>query len=156
MIPIDNKENRIDWNAIRAEYISGGISYRKLCEKYGCSFMTLKTKAKKEGWTSLRTQAEHSAITKSVERAADKAADNATLSAEILRSLLLRLKRIEEKYPFDATEIRTQNGKNTVVFRLRDLTSAYKELTENIQTGDKASNELLQSLMDLERKVQND
>lgn len=153
---IDKAENRIDWNAIRAEYISGGTSYRKLCEKYGCSFMTLKTKAKKEGWTSLRTHAEHEANTKAIERVAEVAADNATLAAEIQRNLLMRLKRIEERFPLDATEIRTQSGKNTVIFRLRDITSAYKELTENIQTNDNASNALLQSLMDLERKYGND
>lgn len=118
--------------------------------------MTLKTKAKKEGWTSLRTQAEHTATTKAIERAADAAADNCTLAAEIKHSLLLRLQRIEQKYPFDATEIRSREGKNTVVFRIRDLTAAYKELTEDIQTGNDASNALLQSLIDLERKFNND
>ena len=152
MIPIDKNEKRIDWNKIRAEYIKGGVSYRGLCEKHGCSFMTLKTKAKKEGWIDLRTQAEHMANTKAVERVADAAADNAALATEIKHNLLVRLKRIEEKYPFDATEIRTREGKNTVVFRIRDLTAAYKELTEDLQTSDNASNALLSSLIDLERK----
>lgn len=149
-------EKRIDWNKIRAEYIKGGISYRGLCEKYGCSFMTLKTKAKKEGWTSLRTQAEHTATTKAIERVADAAADNVTLAHEIKHNLLVCLQRIEQKYPFDATEVRSREGKNTVVFRIRDLTAAYRELTEDIQTGDNTSNALLQSLLDLEKRYNTD
>ena len=27
--------NSVDWKAIKAEYIAGGISYQKLAEKYG-------------------------------------------------------------------------------------------------------------------------
>lgn len=129
MIPIaDNKKP--DWNAIRAEYIGGGIGYRGLAEKHQVSFMVLKTRAKKEGWPALRTQAEHRATTEATQRTADAAADNAVIAADVKRSLLLRLQRIERKYPFDATEVRTQEGKNTVVFKLRDLTAAYKDLTE--------------------------
>lgn len=40
MIPIEETK-RIDWNAIRAEYIGGGISQRKLAKKYGVSDTTL-------------------------------------------------------------------------------------------------------------------
>lgn len=138
MIPIEN-EKRIDWNAIRAEYIGGGTSYRKLAEKHQVSFMVLKTRAKKEDWPGLRTQAEHKASTEATQKTAEAAADNAVLAADIKKRLLLRLSRIEQKYPFDATEIRTREGKSTVTFRIRDLTAAYKDLTEDIQsvTADK-------------------
>ena len=40
VIPIEETK-RIDWNAIRAEYIGGGISQRKLAKKYGVSDTTL-------------------------------------------------------------------------------------------------------------------
>lgn len=43
-----------------------------------------------------------------------------------------RLKRIEAKYPLDATEVRSRNGNSTAIFRLRDLTAAYKDLTEDM------------------------
>lgn len=152
MIPIEEKK-RIDWNAIRAEYIGGGTSYRKLAEKHQVSFMVLKTRAKKEDWPGLRTQAEHKASTEATQKAAEAAADNATIAADLKKRLLLRLQRIEEKYPFDATEVRTHEGKSTVVFRIRDLAAAYKDLTEDIQTGTSATNELLESLMALERRA---
>ncbi len=151
VIPIES-EKRIDWNAIRAEYIGGGTSYRKLAEKHQVSFMVLKTRAKKEDWPGLRTQAEHKASTEATQKAAAAAADNAVIAADMKKRLLLRLQRIEQKYPFDATEIRTQEGKNTVTFRLRDLTAAYKDLTADMATGT-GNNELLQSLYDLERRA---
>lgn len=48
----------MDWNAIKAEYIAGGTSYRKLAEKHGVSKTTLERKAKAEKWIELRGQAE--------------------------------------------------------------------------------------------------
>jgi hypothetical protein len=54
----------VDWNKIKAEYIAGGTSYRKLAEKYGVPFSTLKEHARKEQWTDLREKARHKADTK--------------------------------------------------------------------------------------------
>ena len=134
MIPIGT-EKRVDWNKIRAEYIGGGTSYRKLCAKYGLSFTTLKDRARAERWLDLRTQADHEAATLSTQKAADAAADNATIAADIKKRLLLRLQRIEQKYPYDATEVRTHESKSTVIWRIRDLTAAYKDLTDGLCTG---------------------
>lgn len=53
----------MDWNKIKAEYIAGGTSYRKLCSKYGVSRTTLQRKAKDEKWLDLRSQAEAKAET---------------------------------------------------------------------------------------------
>ena len=50
-----------DWKKIKAEYIRGGTSYRKLADKYrqdGVSFSSIRRRAEKEKWTDLRTQAE--------------------------------------------------------------------------------------------------
>ena len=154
MIPIENETKRvIDWNPIRAEYIGGGISQRKLAKKYNLSETTLMKKANAEGWHQLRTKAESRSTAQAQQKTAEAAADNAVIAADIKKRLLLRLKRIEEKYPFDATEIRTHEGKSTVTFRIRDLTAAYKDLTEDIQAGSNATNELLQSLLDMERRT---
>lgn len=151
MIPIEETK-RIDWNAIRAEYIGGGTSYRKLAEKHQVSFMVLKTRAKKEDWPGLRTQAEHKASTEATQKTAEAAADNAVIAADIKKRLLLRLSRAEQKFPTDATEVRTQVGKSTAIFKLRDLTAMYRDLTEDM-AGTSADNALLQSLLDLERRA---
>jgi cytidylate kinase len=47
----------VDWKVIKAEYIAGGIGYRRLAEKYGVSFGTLSKIAMRENWTDLRKKA---------------------------------------------------------------------------------------------------
>ena len=54
------------WQKIKAEYIAGGTSYRKLAEKYKVSFTTLTRTAQREDWVGLRKQAEDIATTKIV------------------------------------------------------------------------------------------
>lgn len=138
MIPIES-EKRINWRNIRAEYISGGISYREIAKKYDIPFGTVRHRAQVENWVKEREIAEHNVNTLSAQKTAEVAAENATIAADMKKRLLLRLSRIEQKYPFDATEIRTHEGKSTVIFRIRDLTAAFKDLTEDIQgvTADK-------------------
>lgn len=131
MIPIEDKK-RVNWNKIRAEYIGGGISQRKLAKKYGIAEGTLLDHANKEGWNALRNQTASKSITEAQQKAVELSADNATIAADLKKRLLLRLQRIEAKYPFDATEIRAKEKDNTVIFRIRDLTAAYKDLTEDI------------------------
>lgn len=131
MIPIEEKK-RVNWSKIRAEYIGGGISQRKLAKKYGVSENTLIKKANAEKWAQLQKETYNEGATKAQQKTADATADNATIAADIKKMLLLRLQRIGNKYPFDATEIRTKQGENTVIFRLRDLTAAYKDLTDGL------------------------
>ena len=49
--------NSVDWKKIKAEYIAGGIGYKKLADKYGVSFSTLSHLAKREKWTDLKQKA---------------------------------------------------------------------------------------------------
>lgn len=140
MFPI---ENRIDWNAIRSEYIGGGISQRKLAEKYGVPWPTLRDRASREKWQKNADAARNNAVTKAVQETASTAAENATIAADLQKRLLLRLKRTEARFPMDATEIKATEGGKTVIYRLRDLTSAYKDLAENITPS--SADELLKS-----------
>lgn len=151
MIPIES-EKRIDWNAIRAEYLGGGISQRKLAKKYGLTYAALRNKAEIEGWVGLRDDVQRKSNAEATQKTAEAAADNAVIAADIKKRLLLRLSRAEQKFPMDATEVRTQVGKSTAIFKLRDLTAAYKDLTADMATGT-GNNELLQSLYDIERRA---
>jgi lambda repressor-like predicted transcriptional regulator len=47
-----------DWKKIKAEYIAGGTSYRKLAEKYGVSRSKLQAIATREKWVDLQSQAQ--------------------------------------------------------------------------------------------------
>ena len=128
MIPIENKT---DWNAIRAEYI-GGASYGDLSKKYHLSKSTIYQHAKLDSWQTLRTNAANAARTKTIQKAADAAASNATIAADITRRLLLRVSRLEQKFPMDATQIEiTEKGKK-VTFRLKDLTASFNDVMERM------------------------
>jgi len=59
-----------DWNAIKAEYITTDISYRKLAEKWGVSFRTLGDRAKREGWVDERNRHRNNVITSTVQKVA--------------------------------------------------------------------------------------
>ena len=67
----------MDWKRIKAEYIAGGTSYRKLAEKYSVSFSTLRKVAAKEKWTELRNKAGAKRDTKIVDSVSDKEAKKA-------------------------------------------------------------------------------
>lgn len=152
MVPIEKEPKRINWHKVRAEYIAGS-SQRKLAEKYGCNRAAIERRCRLEKWSEARTEARAKVQEKIIQKTAEAAADNATMAADLKKSLLLRLKRIEEHYPMDATEVRTRAGNNTAIYRIRDLTAAYKDLTEDLQTGTTATNELLQSLVELEKRA---
>lgn len=151
MILIDT-EKRIDWHAIRAEYIAGGVSQRELAEKYDLSFSTIQKKCQRENWTKAREEAKIKIAENVVQKTADAAADNATIAANIKRKGLLMLERLFDDFArHTATEHRESADGVTDIKRLRDLTAAYKDLTEDMQTGGNATNDLLQSLLDLEQ-----
>ena len=166
MIPIGS----VDWNAIRAEYIGGGISYRKLAKKYGVSINVLSPRATVEGWVAMRKEAETKATAKALQKTADIAADNATIAARIRTKLLRKLEREIDSLPdmigsetrnsvteneFSQDGRRIQKVKEAAKsFKLRDLAAAYKDLTADMQIAQSESNPLLQSLLELERRSQ--
>lgn len=106
-------------------------------------------KANAEGWATLRRDADSKSVAIAQQKTAEAAADNATLAADIKHRLLERLRRIEAKYPLDATEVRSRNGNSTAIFRLRDLTAAYKDLTEDMPKAGTADIEDLSPLVEL-------
>lgn len=79
---------KYDWKAIRLEYVAGEISYRKLAEKHGVSFSTLKEVARREKWTDLRKSAQHKADTKFAEEIGKKQAVRAAKILDVADMLL--------------------------------------------------------------------
>lgn len=129
---------KADWNLIRAEYIAGGISQRKLAEKHGVSADVLMQKANRESWKKDRDDAVSKALALVQQKSATAIAENVEVAAELKKQLLARLKQIEKAYPIDATEVRSKVGNKTAVFRIRDLTAAYKDLTDDMNLNESA------------------
>lgn len=86
-----------DWNKIKADYIAGGTSYRKLAEKYDVSFNTLKTHAVEEQWYKLRQQKDQKATTKTLEILSDKSANKMTRVLDLTDKLLNKLEQAIEE-----------------------------------------------------------
>ena len=110
------KEFLVDWKRIKAEYIAGGTSYRKLAKKYNVSFTTLTRTAQRENWVELRQQAEDKTTTKILESVSDDSADKAVNIISVADKLLNKISELIDKAP------NTQSIKN--------LTSALKDLKE--------------------------
>lgn len=63
-----------DWSALKSEYAVGTLSYRKLAEKHGVSFYTLRERAKRDDWPGARKAYRDKVVQKTVHKAASKAA----------------------------------------------------------------------------------
>ena len=84
----------MDWKKIKAEYIAGGTSYRKLAEKYGVPRTTLERKAKEEKWTELRRQADGKAEAKIIESISAKDAKKAVNIIDVADKLLGKIEEL--------------------------------------------------------------
>ena len=163
MIPI-----AVDWNAIRAEYIGGGISQRKLAEKHGIPVDILLKRANREHWKDDREKASNRAATKAQQKVADAAADNATIAARIKSKLLRRLEAEIDRLPesigsemFQTVQSMEYNGKGNRMtkktdggktYKLKDLTAAYKDLTADMVQSDQTGNELMKDFVEAARR----
>ena len=83
----------VDWLAIRNDYINGGGSYRKLAEKYGVSFNTLKERAVSEAWKTLKEEHHNKTTTRTQQKSQEKIAE--ALSEEASAKARIRLKLIQ-------------------------------------------------------------
>ena len=142
-----------DWNRIRTDYITGSDSLRDLSEKYNISWSTLRQRAFREKWGDDRrrtqTKIEQDVIRKTVE----KTVDVTTLASEIRRKGLIIIDGLFDDFAqVRATEHRESRQGKTDVKRLRDLTQAFRDLMNDDQNGQNVDSELLQSLMNLERR----
>ena len=108
----------VEWTKIKAEYIAGGISYRKLAEKHGVSFNTLKDIAVREGWNELKQQAHNRATTKMVDVVSDK---NAKIDDKYFRLVDKLMSKAEET--IDGLDVFS-------VTALKEMATALKYLKE--------------------------
>ena len=108
----------VDWITIKAEYIAGGTSYRKLAEKYGVSPTTLTKVAGREGWVEARHQTVIKQTSKIVN---DVSKQNAKIDDTYFRCVDKLMKKAEEL--IDGTPIWQPQ-------MLKDLATTMKYLKE--------------------------
>lgn len=84
----------MDWKKIKAEYIAGGTSYRKLAEKYDVSRSKLQARATREKWADLKSQAEAKTESKIVETISDKDAEKAVNIISVADRILTKIEEV--------------------------------------------------------------
>ena len=112
----------MDWKKLKAEYIAGGISYRKLAEKYNVSFHTLRKVAAKERWNNLRDETRAKAATKIVEIESDKQAERMRRLLTVSDKLLEAVEDAVDK--FQAGELQLDKG------ALKSLSGTIKDIRD--------------------------
>ena len=105
----------MDWKKIKKEYIAGGISYRKLAEKHGVSFGTLRNVAAKEHWKELRDKVVTKEGTKVVEAVSSR---NAKLDKAVDLALEAACKYLTAPGQLRAVDLKDVT---TALKNLRDL-----------------------------------
>jgi hypothetical protein len=78
----------VNWKKIKAEYIRGGTSYRRLAEKYGVPFGTVKRIATNEQWRKLRAKSDEKASQKITDSIAEENASKALKIYDVADKLL--------------------------------------------------------------------
>lgn len=84
----------MDWNTIKAEYIAGGTSYRKLAEKYKVKFSALRSVAEREKWVELKAQTQHKTNTKLAETVSDIEVKKAVDIIDVADTLLEKIEQV--------------------------------------------------------------
>lgn len=80
-----------NWKKIKAEYLKGGTSLRKLSAKYGVSFSTIQRKSSAEKWTDLRNQTAIKTNTKLTEIVASQEAKKTNTLQDTADTLLQKI-----------------------------------------------------------------
>ena len=125
--------SKADWNAIRSEYIGGGISQRELAAKHHISESTLLKRANIEGWTNLRKEAGNKSRIKAQQKTADAAASNAVLIEHAKSLALKRIIDALENMPDSGgshfrQSVKKGDKNSSVDFDLLDLVTALERL----------------------------
>lgn len=105
----------MDWKKLKAEYIAGGTSYRKLAEKYDVSFHTLRKQAAKENWKALRDETTAKTVTKIIEIESDKQAERMRRLLTVSDKLLEVVENAVDKFQaeellLDRTALKSLSG----------------------------------------------
>lgn len=75
MDSISNTKEKIDWEAIKLEYITSDTTYQALANKYGMRMQTVAERSKKEDWRSARKKHKEKIVKRAVRKTEKKEAD---------------------------------------------------------------------------------
>ena len=110
----------VDWNVIKAEYIAGGTSYRKLAEKYGIDRNQIADRGKSEKWVELKRQTLDKTQTKLSDAISDSAASDAAEAVRLINESALSMLKLIAREAAEQREM-TESKVNTYSRALKNL-----------------------------------
>ena len=117
-----------DWIKIKNEYINGDISQRKLAEKHGVPYSTLRHRAAKENWIADKESQRIKMGTKLAQKTAEKISD-------IESDRMAKIMTLAD----DAIDIlqkalkQTTSTKKVETYRLRQIVQSIKDLKDIVK-----------------------
>lgn len=108
----------VDWSAIKTEYVTTDISYRKLCEKYNVSMTEVSRHGKDEEWRHERKKYQEKAYAKTLDTLIKKQ-----------QKRIERLQTITDKI-IDKIELSVDKMDETDFQAYRQITAALKDIKE--------------------------
>ena len=96
----------MDWNKLKAEYIAGGTSYRKLAEKYGVDKNKVQRVATREKWCELRGQAKAKSESKMVNTISKEIANKSVKINDVADKLLDKISSLLDDFDLDTQSIK--------------------------------------------------
>ena len=107
-----------DWEAIKTQYITGTMGYRKLAEAHGVEYSVLAKRAAKEKWTEARKAFAIKKASKTLDKISSKEAARAAKVFSVADKLLGKIERM-------ASSDTSLTSKD-----IRALTAAVRDLKE--------------------------
>ena len=89
----------VDWEKIKAEYLAGGTSYRKLADKYEVPRSTLEQRAKREGWRKQHEDVKGKAEAKARQKITTQRAKDIAALDRARSKLISKLEHAVDKFP---------------------------------------------------------
>lgn len=118
-----------DWNAIKTEYITTNISYRKLGDKYGINYKVIAERGKDEKWVELRSQYRDKTLTNTIDKISKQESKRYVRLMSATDRLLAKVERaIDELDITLATDV-----KKTKVIEYNNYPASEKPTKETIE-----------------------
>ncbi len=147
---------QVNWDAIRADYLSGEYSVTELAQKYGASESTIYKKASKDGWKKMQEKIRQKADEKYIARAARiRAKELEVISGAAVKMAELLAKTVGEldEQPTDK-RVRNLKGLSAVASAIQSNTDTLMKLY-GIQTpAQEAAQKIARQRLTLDQRKQ--
>ena len=122
-------DDRVSWAEIEAAYVTGGMSYREIGEKFGISRSAVGSRGKRGGWVKKRQKFEEEVMEQTLEENKEAAVQRLSRLLEVGDGLLDKVQELTALTDSPA-------GLKTLTEALKNIRDA-QMLKENKQEGDK-------------------